>query len=107
MIFNVYAGLQVALVAIPAGVVYAIAHYGLGWDTAAWWAALVGTLCLVPVDGFARVASMGGSEDDEDESPAGIGALVAPSSGGHLMFLPVWCVGGALAVMLVLGIVNP
>lgn len=106
MIFNVYAGLQVALVALPAGLVYGVTQYGLGWDTAAWWAAFVGALCLFPVDLVTRLSAMR-AVGEEGEEPPGAMAFVRPGSGGHLMFLPMWAMGGVVGVLLLLGVVNP
>ena len=98
VVFNIQAGVQVLLAALPGGLVYAVLHYGMGLETAAWWGTLVAALCLVPLDGLMRAAGLGGETDDEgnpidEDGGFDILALVRPSSGGHVFFLPCWLIG--------------
>lgn len=100
-VFNTFAGVQVALAALPAGLVYVILHYALGWESATWWATLVGALCVVPMDLLFRLMKVSG--DDEGEKGMGIGAFFFPTGGGHLMFLPMYAVSSLAAVGLAVG----
>lgn len=109
MVFNRMAGLQVFLAAVPSAVTYAVLHYGLGWESAPWWAALAALVCIVPVDALTRLANIADGED-EDGDPVegdGVGALVYPASGGHLMFIPMYAIASLMTVGLLAGVINP
>lgn len=80
MFFNVTAGVQLGVVAVPVCLVYAALHFGMGWESAPFWAAIIGGLCLVPVDLLTRISAMGGGEDE----PGGPMALIRPASGVQL-----------------------
>jgi len=98
LVFNNNTIMQLILVAIPAGIAYGIGHMMDGDSER--WATITGAICLILVDILMRLAAIGeGVEEDEDgnEHPVegeGPLALVMPGSGGHIMFLPNWLVGG-------------
>ncbi len=102
-IFNIIAGVEVALVAIPAGLAYLAAKF-LGFD-GEFAAAGVGLLLLLPLDLLWRLATMGGGEGEGDE-PAGCMNVIWPSGGGHLMFVPMWVVGLVGLPLLMIGVLS-
>lgn len=106
IVFNTVAGIQVALAAIPAVLIYAAMHYGLASPSAGWWAAAIALVCLVPIDLLTRASNMGG---DEETGEAGMGAsaLFLPSGGGHIFFLPMFLIAAVLGVALCAGVINP
>ena len=101
-VFNLVAGLEVLVAAIPAGLTYAVLHYALGLETATWWATIVGAACIVPMDLLVRLTHVSGSDGDEEGEEAtpgmGVSAFFLPSGGGHLVFMPMY-VMSTLAVI--------
>lgn len=91
MIFNLFAGLEVLLAALPAAAAGGLAAW-LGFD-GEWIAAMVGLVVITPVDLLARLASGGGDAEEGVAQVGCVGRMLWPSSGGHLMFLPMWVIG--------------
>ena len=110
VIFNNNTIIQLIIVAIPAGIAYGIGSLMEGDSEK--WAEWTGLICLILVDALWRLAAMGdGVEEDEDgnEHPvegAGAAALVLPSGGGHVFFLPNWLVGGLFVYGMLTGFFN-
>ncbi len=102
MIFNISAGLQVCIVAIPVALAWLAAKLlGLPREPVA---LLVGFLLVMPLDLLWRISTMGGGEDEEEK--AGCLNVIWPSGGGHLMFIPMWLIGMVGAVRMVFRLVR-
>lgn len=92
MIFNFIAIFQLiaaALVALPiAGVLYL---FGFDFGDSMLASALV--ICA-PIDALYRLSQLFG--DEEEGTQGNMWAPIAPRSGGHLFFIPMWVLGIAL-----------
>lgn len=115
IVFNTITIIELIVAAIPAAIAAGIAHL-LGGDTGHA-AVVTGAISVIVIDALVRLAAVGGSEDEDEAAhagPAGDGefahhnegdeddedgvsgplALIWPSGGGHVMFLPNYVVGG-------------